>query len=183
MNKAEIRKKILNIRKINYHKNLKINFGSLLKILKKTKIDSKVIGGYYPYNYECDTIEIFKKLEKLNYQLLLPKIRKNYQMNFFQWSTKDPLEINDYGIPEPVSNVIKLPNILLVPLVAFDNNCNRIGYGGGFYDRYIKKLKKKKKIVTIGLAYSFQKVKKIPVTKYDIQLDFIITNTEKSKNQ
>ena len=182
MNKAEIRKKILNIRKINYHKNLKINFEYSLKILKKTKIDSKVIGGYYPYNYECDTIEIFKKLEKLNYQLSLPKIRKNYQMNFFQWSTKDPLEINDYGIPEPISDVIKLPNILLVPLVAFDNNCNRIGYGGGFYDRYIKKLKKKKKIVTIGLAYSFQKVKRIPVTKYDIQLDFIITNTVKSKN-
>ena len=183
MNKAEIRKKILKIRKINYHKNQKINFESLLKILKKTKIDSGVIGGYYPYNYECDTTEIFKKLEKLNYQLSLPKIRKNYQMNFFQWSTKDPLEINDYGIPEPISNIIKLPNILLVPLVAFDNNCNRIGYGGGFYDRYIKKLKKKKKIVTIGLAYSFQKVKKIPVAKYDIQLDFIITNTEKSKSQ
>ena len=151
--------------------------------MKKTKIDSGVIGGYYPYNYECDTTEIFKKFEKLNYQLSLPKIRKNYQMNFFQWSTKDPLEINDYGIPEPISNIIKLPNILLVPLVAFDNNCNRIGYGGGFYDRYIKKLKKKKKIVTIGLAYSFQKVKKIPVAKYDIQLDFIITNTEKSKSQ
>ena len=183
MNKSEIRKKILKIRKINYHKNQKINFGSLLKILKKTKINNKVIGGYYSYNYECDTIEIFKKLEKLNYQLSLPKIRKNYQMNFFQWSTKDPLEINDYGIPEPISNNIKLPNILLVPLVAFDNNYNRIGYGGGFYDRYIKKLKKKKKIVTIGLAYSFQKVKKIPVSEHDIQLDFVITNTVKSKNQ
>ena len=183
MNKAEIRKKILKIRKINYHKNQKINFEALVKILRKTKIDSRVIGGYYSYNYECDTIEIFKKLEKLNYQLSLPKIRKNYQMNFFQWSTKEPLEINDYGIPEPISNNIKLPNILLVPLVAFDNNYNRIGYGGGFYDRYIKKLKKKKKIVTIGLAYSFQKVKKIPVSEHDIQLDFVITNTVKSKNQ
>ena len=183
MNKSEIRKKILKIRKVNNHKNQKIDFKSLLRIIRKSKITGKVIGGYYPYNYECDTIEIFKKLEKLNYQLSLPKIRKNYQMNFFQWSTKDPLEINDYGIPEPISDVIKLPNILLVPLVAFDNNCNRIGYGGGFYDRYIKKLKKKKKIVTIGLAYSFQKVKRIPVTKYDIQLDFIITNTVKSKNQ
>ena len=68
-----------------------------------------------------------------------------------------------------------------MPLVAFDKNRNRVGYGGGFYDRYIKRLEKKKKIVTIGLAYSFQKVKKIPVTKHDIQLDFIITNTMKSK--
>ena len=183
MNKSEIRKKILKIRKINNHKNQKINFKSLIEILKKSKIDGKVVGGYYPYNYELDTLEILKKLEKLNYHLSLPKIRKNYQMNFFQWSTKDPLEINDYGIPEPISDIIKLPNILLVPLVAFDKNFNRIGYGGGFYDRYIKKLKKKKKIVTIGLAYTFQKVKKIPVTKHDIQLDFIVTNTVKGKNQ
>ena len=67
------------------------------------------------------------------------------------------------------------PDILLVPLVAFDKNLNRIGYGGGFYDRYIKKIKKIKKILTIGLAYSFQKVKKIPTNKYDKKLDFIIT--------
>ena len=183
MNKSEIRKKILKIRKINYHKNQKINFKSLIKILKKAKIDGKVVGGYYPYNYEMDSIEILKKLKNLNYHLSLPKIRKNFQMNFFHWSTKDPLEINEYGIPEPISDVIKLPNILLVPLVAFDKNHNRIGYGGGFYDRYIKKVKKKKKILTIGLAYSFQKVEKIPVTKNDIQLDFIVTNTLKGKIQ
>ncbi len=182
MNKSEIRKKILKIRKINYHKNKKINFEPLLKILRKSKVTGKVIGGYYPYNYEVDTIEIFKELEKFNYRLSLPKIRKNYQMDFFQWSTKDPLEINKFGIPEPVSDIIKLPNILLVPLVAFDKNRNRIGYGGGFYDRYIKKLKKKKKILTIGLAYSFQKIKKVPITKNDIQLDFILTNIFKGKN-
>ena len=181
MNKSEIRKKILKIRKVNNHKNQKIDFKSLLKIIRKSKITGKVIGGYYPYNYEIDAIEILKKLEKFNYHLSLPKIRKDHQMDFFQWSTRDPLEINKFGIPEPVSDFIKLPNILLVPLVAFDKNRNRIGYGGGFYDRYIKKLKKKKKILTIGLAYSFQKVKKIPITKNDIQLDFIVTNTVKGK--
>ena len=181
MNKSEIRKKILKIRKVNNHKNQKIDFKSLLRIIRKSKITGKVIGGYYPYNYEIDPIEILKKLEKFNYHLSLPKIRKDQQMDFFQWSTSDPLEINKFGIPEPVSDFIKLPNILLVPLVAFDKNRNRIGYGGGFYDRYIKKLKKKKKILTIGLAYSFQKVKKIPITKNDIQLDFIVTNTVKGK--
>tara|TARA_B100000242_G_C42929796_1_gene431250 strand:+ start:299 stop:847 length:549 start_codon:yes stop_codon:yes gene_type:complete len=182
VNKSEIRKKILKIRKVNYYKNQKIDFKSLLKILRKSKITGKVIGGYYPYNYEVNVIEILKKLEKFNYNLSLPKIRKNYQMDFFHWSTKDPLEINKFGIPEPVSDVIKFPNILLVPLVAFDKNRNRIGYGGGFYDRYIRKLKKRKKILTIGLAYSFQKVKKIPISKNDIQLDFIVTNTMKGKN-
>ena len=182
MNKSEIRKKILKLRKANNHKNHKIDFKSLLKIIRKSKITGKVIGGYYSYNYEIDAIEILKKLEKFNYHLSLPKIRKDYKMDFFHWSTKDPLEINKFGIPEPVSDIIKLPNILLVPLVAFDKNRNRIGYGGGFYDRYIKKLKKKKKILTIGLAYSFQKVKKIPITKNDIQLDYIVTNTLKGNN-
>ena len=60
-------------------------------------------------------------------------------MDFFQWSLKDPLKINKYGIPEPISKKKIYPNILLIPLVAFDKNLNRIGYGGGFYDRYIKK--------------------------------------------
>ena len=65
-------------------------------------------------------------------------------------------------------------DILLVPLVAFDKYLNRIGYGGGYYDRYLKKLKKEK-ILTIGLAYSFQKVKKIEAEQNDIKLDSIIT--------
>ena len=64
---------------------------------------------------------------------------------------------------------------LLVPIVAYDKDLNRIGYGGGFYDRYLEKIKKVKKVTTIGLAYSFQKVKKIMTNKYDIKLDFIIT--------
>ena len=59
--------------------------------------------------------------------------------------------------------------------MAFDSNLNRVGYGGGFYDRYIKRIKKNQKIITIGLAYSFQKIKKIPINKYDNKLDFIIT--------
>ena len=97
-------------------------------------------------------------------------------MNFFQWSTSDPLAINKFGIPEPISKMIKYPDVLLVPLVAFDKNFNRIGYGGGFYDRYISKIRKRKKVLTIGFGYSFQKVKKIPTNNYDIKLDFIITN-------
>ena len=178
MNKSEIRKEILKIRKKNSSKNLKINFKSLLQVLKKFRNAGKIIGGYYPYNYEVDAIPILKRLEKHNYQLSLPKIKKNSQMDFFRWSLKDPLDINRYGIPEPVSGVIKYPDILLLPLVAYDKDLNRIGYGGGFYDRYIERLKKKKKILLIGLAYSFQKVKKIPIKKYDIKLDFIITNKE-----
>ncbi len=178
MNKSAIRKKIFRIRKQNKLQNNKINFENVLKILRKEKNIGKIIGGYYPYNYEVDTINILEKFEKYKYKISLPKIKKNSQMNFFNWSTKDPLTINKYGIPEPISNKLTYPSIILVPIVAFDKHFNRIGYGGGFYDRYIKKIKKNKKILTIGLAYSFQKVKEIPINKYDIKLDFVITEKD-----
>ena len=175
MNKSAIRKKILKVRK-KKSKNLEINFNNILKILNKSKTSGKIIGGYYPYNHEVNTVKILEKFEKLNYQISLPKIKKNSQMDFFKWSMKDLLSINKHGIPEPITDKIVYPNILLVPLVAFDKHLNRIGYGGGFYDRYLEKVMKTKNIMTIGLAYSFQKVQKIPVNKYDIKLDFIVTN-------
>ena len=67
------------------------------------------------------------------------------------------------------------PDVILVPLVAFDVNLNRLGYGGGYYDRIIQKLENKKKILKIGLAFSFQRVKKVPIFKYDKKLDYILT--------
>jgi len=176
VNKSQIRKKILKIRKKKTIKNFVLNFSLILNILKKKNISGKVIGGYYPYNYEVDILQILEKFEQKNFIITLPKIMKNLQMNFFQWSTNDPLAINKFGIPEPISKKVKFPDILLVPLVAFDKNFNRVGYGGGFYDRYIEKIRKRKKVLTIGFAYSFQKVKKIPTNNYDIKLDFIITN-------
>ena len=150
MNKSKIRKKIFEVRKQNISNSLVINLRYIMEILRKHKVLSKIIGGYYPYNYEVNPIEILGKLEKQKYQISLPKIKKNFQMDFFQWSTNDPLSINKYGIPEPTSNKMVYPNILLVPLVAFDEDLNRIGYGGGFYDRYIYKIKKNKKIITIS---------------------------------
>ena len=176
MNKTKIRKKLLKIRKRNSFKNLTIDFRYILNILKKNKVIGKIIGGYYPHNHEVDAIKILKKFEEKNYKILLPKISKNFQMDFFQWSTRDPLEINKYGIPEPTSNRVSYPNILLVPLVAYDKHFNRIGYGAGFYDRYIRKIKKNKKIITIGLAYSYQEVREIPIDRYDVKLDFVVTN-------
>ena len=175
MNKSEIRKKILNIRKKNTSLNFSINFKEIMIFLKKEKIKGRLVGGYYPYNYELDIMQILEKFQKKNYLISLPKIKKNFDMDFFDWKFNDPLNVNEYGIPEPFSNRVRYPDILLVPLVAFDKNFNRIGYGGGFYDRYINKIKKRKKIITIGFAYSFQKVKEISTNKYDIKLDHIIT--------
>ena len=176
MNKTEIRKKILYIRKKNDEKKLQINSQDIFKILKKFRAAGKIVGGYYSYNYEVDTTKILKEFEKKKFLISLPKIKKNFQMDFFQWSSKEPLSINKYGIPEPISDKVIYPDILLVPIVAFDKYLNRIGYGGGFYDRYIKRIKKDKNILTIGLAYSFQKVKKIQINNNDMKLNFIVTN-------
>ena len=176
MNKSQIRKEILKIRKQKKIKKFIFNFDLILSILKRNKVSGKIIGGYYPYNYEIDVLQILEKFEKKKFIITLPKIKKNSQMNFFQWSTNDPLAINRFGIPEPISKIVKYPDVLIVPLVAFDKNFNRIGYGGGFYDRYIENIRKRKKVLTIGFAYSFQKVKKIPINNYDIKLDFIITS-------
>ena len=175
MNKSTIRKKILKLRKKKYSKNLSISFINFSKILKKKKIKSKIIGGYYPFNYELDILNILETLEKKKYIISLPKIAKNNKMNFFKWSFKEPLKINKLGIPETTSNKKINPNILLIPLVGFDDQLNRLGYGGGYYDRYLSKIKDHKKIIKIGVGFSFQKIKNIPINKHDIKLDYIIT--------
>jgi len=174
--KSKLRKKILKIREKHNEKNIQIDFNQIIKILKIKKIKKISIGGYYPVNFEVDDLKLLKNLEKKNFDISLPVIKKNFQMDFYKWSFSDPLKINKYGIPEPETKNIVYPDILLVPLVAFDNNLNRLGYGGGYYDRLIEKFSKKKKIIKIGLALSVQKIDKVPIDVYDQKLDYIVTN-------
>ena len=178
MNKHKLRSKILKIRKKNSNKNLEINLSKFFSFLKRSKLKFKNIGGYFPSNFEIDDLKILEMMEKKNFNVSLPVIKENNQMNFLQWSRYDPLKINKFGIPEPVSSKIIVPDILLVPLVSFDGKLNRLGYGGGFYDRYIEKIEKVKKVIKIGLAFSYQKIKKIPTNKFDKKLDFIITEKD-----
>ena len=174
--KSKLRKKILKIREKNNKKNIQIDFNKIIKILKKEKITKKIIGGYYPVNFEVDDLGLLKKFEKNKFNISLPVIKKNFQMNFYRWSFSELLKVNKYGIPEPETKNIVYPDILLIPLVAFDKNLNRLGYGGGYYDRLIKKLSKKKNIIKIGLALSVQKIDKVPINIYDQKLDYILTN-------
>ena len=176
MLKSTLRKKILKVREKINKKNIQIDFKQLIKIFQKEKINKKIIGGYYPVNFEIDDLGLLKKFEKEKYKISLPVIKKNFQMDFYKWSFSDILKVNKYGIPEPQIKNIVYPDILLIPLVAFDKNLNRLGYGGGYYDRLIDKLSKKKKIIKIGLALSTQKIDKVPINIYDQKLDYIITN-------
>ena len=178
MNKHKLRSKILDLRKKKSNKNFEINLNIFSSFLKNKNYIFKNVGGYFPSNYEIDDLKILKFLEKKNFNILLPVIKKNNQMDFFKWSVNDPLKINKFGIPEPIGRKIFIPDILLIQLVSYDRKLNRLGYGGGFYDRYIEKIEKHKKIIKIGLAFSYQKTKKIPINKFDKKLDFIINEKE-----
>ena len=176
MIKSKIRKKILYIRKKQNKKNIKFSFLKVFTELKKRISKKKIVGGYYPVNFEIDILEILENLEKkIGMQLSLPVIKKNNEMDFYNWSSKNLLKINKYGIPEPKKIKKVYPDIIFVPLVAFDNRLYRIGYGGGYYDRYIQKISNKKRMLKIGIAHSCQKIDKVPINKYDKKLDIIIT--------
>jgi len=173
--KSKIRQKILNIRKKKYNKDISPFLLKLFKEISKNNLKKKIIGGYYPVNYEVNILELLNKLQAKDLKLSLPVVKKNKEMDFYHWSSKNLLKLNKYGIPEPEQIKKVFPDIILVPLVAFDNRLYRIGYGGGYYDRYIKKISNKKKMLKVGIAYSCQKINKVPVSKYDKKLDIIIT--------
>ena len=101
-------------------------------------------------------------------------------MSFKLWIFKEPLNVNKFGILEPQNtNREIIPDLIMVPLVAFDAKLNRIGYGKGYYDRSLQKFSKvKKKIISIGIAYSFQKCRSIPINKHDVKLDYIFTERD-----
>tara|TARA_B100000575_G_C22871331_1_gene508404 strand:- start:142 stop:687 length:546 start_codon:yes stop_codon:yes gene_type:complete len=175
VNKSKLRSRILKLRAKNSYKKLSLHPYRIFKFLKKNKIHFKNVGGYYPCNHEIDDLDILNFLRRKRVNVSLPKIDKNNQMDFFEWNNGDPLKINKYGIVEPILSNKIYPDILFVPLVAFDIDLNRLGYGGGYYDRYLEKIENIKKILKIGLGFSYQEVKKVPVNKYDKKLDFIIT--------
>jgi len=172
--KSNLRKKLIKDRKLK-KKNIKISLNSFYNFVKKYNIKNKIIGGYYPVNSEIDDLSILKDLNDKNISISLPVIGNNFNMNFYKWSFNDILYLNKYGIPEPKKILLVYPDIILVPLLAFDKRMYRLGYGGGFYDRYIEKVSKIKNSIFIGLAYSFQKILSIPNNKFDKKLNAIIT--------
>ena len=175
MSKFKLRKKIIDLKKKKYFE-VKLGNNIINNLSKKIDLPKKkIIGGYFPINFEFDCLQILKKFYYNGYSLSLPIIKKNHQMDFYKWSPNDPLTISSFGIPQPLKLKKVYPDIIFVPIVAFDKYRNRIGYGGGFYDRYLKKVSQIKKCRTIGLAFSHQKVNKINVEKFDRKLDLILT--------
>ena len=175
--KSKLRKKYLKIRKKNYFEIDKKFFSPLYKLIKKNiKKKSIIIALYYPSNFELNILKVLELKYFSDQKILLPVAEKNNLMNFYQWKKYDVLTVNKFGMLEPVKAEAKIPNVIIVPLLAFDKDKFRLGYGKGYYDRYLSKyLKKYKDIMTVGVAFSFQKHNKLPINKNDVKLDYILT--------
>ena len=175
--KSKLRKKYFNIRKENYFEIDKNFFSPLLKLIKKNiKKKSIIIALYYPSNFELNVLKILDLKYFSRQTILLPITEKNNLMNFYQWKKNDVLAVNDFGILEPIKAEAKIPDLIIVPLLAFDKDKFRLGYGKGYYDRYLDKfIKEYKNIMTVGVAFSFQRHHKLPINQNDVKLDYILT--------
>ena len=141
-------------------------------------INSDYVGSYVDYNFELSTNSLNKYLIEKNVNICLPKINsQSKEINFFKFSTGTKLIKNKYNILEPeVTNEIIFPKLVLVPLLAFNESGFRLGYGGGFYDKYFSS-QEEKDIIKVGLGFSFQKVNEIPIENHDQKLDWILTES------
>ena len=176
--KSYLRDKFISIRKKKHLNAKKFNFSLIFSLIKKHFNKKKVtIAGYYPSYYEVNILKFLNKASKKKFKIVLPVIKSKTSMSFKSWIFKEPLSVNKFGMLEPKSsNKTIIPDLIIVPIVAFDNNLNRLGYGKGYYDRSLKKINSiNKNMVSIGIAYSFQNCGKIKVNKYDFKLDYIFT--------
>ncbi len=176
--KKLLRKKYLLRRKKKYFEIKTSFFNPLIKLIKK-KSDKKIINlsSYYPASYEVNVLKLFENIHFKKYKILLPVIKKDSTMKFYKWQKNEALNINKYGLVEPQEHhKDNMPDVMLVPLLSYDVEKNRLGYGGGYYDRYLKNyLKARKNTITVGVAFSFQKYLKIPTNSFDIKLNYILT--------
>ena len=175
--KERIRKNYILKRKKKFFQINEKFFGPLISFFKKNLPNKRLnISLYYPSSFEVDVLKILKIEYFKKFNFLLPIIQKNNSMEFYKWKHNEILYVNKYGIPEPTKTIKMIPSVILIPLLAFDQNKNRLGYGKGYYDKYLNKyIKTHKNILTVGVAFSFQKYNKLPVNKKDFKLNFIIT--------
>tara|TARA_A100001011_G_scaffold276314_1_gene285996 strand:- start:116 stop:667 length:552 start_codon:yes stop_codon:yes gene_type:complete len=172
-----LRNKYINLRKKKYYEINKEFFSPLLSFIKSNfKKDDLKLALYYPTSFETNVLKLLENKYMINKNILLPVIEEENIMSFSLWKKNHVLLVNKFGILEPIKTTFKIPNIILVPILAFDRNKYRLGYGKGYYDRYLNKyLKKFSNILTVGVAFSFQKYHKLPIDNNDVKLNYILT--------
>jgi len=139
-----------------------------------------VASGFSPLKTEINPIPLLRRLADGGARLALPVVAgrgKPLIMRAFAFG--DALASGQWGIREPLPDALEVaPDILLVPLLAFDRRGNRIGYGAGYYDMTITALRASKPVVAVGVAYAAQEIDAVPVTPRDARLDLVLTERE-----
>lgn len=136
-----------------------------------------VVSGYYPMEDEIWPLPLMAALKAEGHTLALPVMQgKAEPLVFRAWTPGDPLIPGVWGIRQPATDKPEvLPDIVLVPLLAFDARGYRLGYGGGFYDRTLRALRSLKSILAVGLALDELEVDAVPHLDYDERLDWVLT--------
>jgi len=139
-----------------------------------------VVSGFSALKTEISPVPLMRALANQGAQLALPVVAgKGKPLIMRAWSFGEPLDSGVWGIREPKPEAPEVaPDILIVPLLAFDRTGNRIGYGAGYYDMTIGKLRAMKPTVAIGIAFAAQQIDAVPVTPRDARLDLVLTERE-----
>jgi 5-formyltetrahydrofolate cyclo-ligase len=138
-------------------------------------VPGAVVAGYFPFRDEADPRALMAALSAKGHQLALPVVESGLPLVFRAWKMGDAMHANAdaYGIPEPLAAApAVVPALVLVPLLAFDADGHRLGYGGGYYDRTLDALKG---VPAVGIAYAGQEVPLLPREGHDHPLDAVIT--------
>jgi 5-formyltetrahydrofolate cyclo-ligase len=138
-----------------------------------------VIGGYSPIRSEIDPTPLMRKLAAQGAELALPVIAaRDSPLGFRRWTSGDRLLRGPLGILEPSPDAAEiLPDLVLVPLAAFDRSGHRIGYGAGHYDRTLAALRELKPVMAIGVGFAVQEIDIVPALPHDVTLDYVLTET------
>ncbi len=139
-----------------------------------------VASGFFSIGSEIDSMPLLARLRAAGHDIALPVVvRKAAPLVFRRWLPGDAMETGPFGIQEPAAAAPVLrPDLLLVPLLAFDRSGHRLGYGGGFYDRTLRALRADGAVLAVGIAYAGQEVDAVPVAEYDQPLNWIVTERE-----
>ncbi|MGB8715268.1 MAG: 5-formyltetrahydrofolate cyclo-ligase [Rhodanobacteraceae bacterium] len=143
------------------------------------------IGGYWACAGELPLNLALASVQQRRQHYWLPRVQPGRQLEFAEWHSGDPVLANRFGIPEPAADAAALAaadmDVLLLPLLAFDATGNRLGTGGGFYDRtlaFLKSSPRPAKPLLIGIGYGFQQVEQLAAEDWDIPLDAVATETQ-----
>jgi 5-formyltetrahydrofolate cyclo-ligase len=139
-----------------------------------------IVAGFSPIRGEIDPFPLMESLAAKGATLALPvSIARGEPLLFRAWTPGEPLVRGAYGVFEPSSDAEEVdPDIVLVPLAAFDRDGHRIGYGAGYYDRTLPLLRKLKKITAVGIAFAVQEIERVPSSEHDAPLDLVLTDRE-----